>query len=69
MSGRLTAIKGLERPVTLNFTVDLDGSKAAASGTAQFSRTDFNLGTGSDFETEDWVKFPVGVLINISATR
>ena len=63
------SIKGLERPVTLNFTVDLDGSNAAASGTAQFSRTDFNLGTGSDFETEDWVKFPVGVLINISATR
>lgn len=65
----LLSIKGVERPVTLTFSVEAEGDKAVASGTARFSRADFNVGTGSDFETEEWVKFPIEVLVNITATR
>ena len=65
----LLSIKGVERPVSLNFTVQTDDDKALASGTARFLRTDFSIGTGSDFETEEWVKFPIQVLVNITATR
>lgn len=65
----MLSIKGIERPVTLTFTVTENGNTAIANGTANFSRTDFNVGTGSDFETEEWVKFPVEVAINLVATR
>lgn len=63
------SIKGVKRPVTLLFKVQEEGGVATASGTARFSRMDFNLGTGSDFETEDWVKFPIEVLVKITASR
>lgn len=63
------SLKGMKQPVTLNFSVETTGDTAIASGTARFSRTDFSIGTGSDFETEEWVKFPVEVLVSMTATR
>lgn len=63
------SIKGIERPVTLDFMVTTEGETATANGTARFSRADFNIGTGSDFETEEWVKFPIEVVVTISAAR
>lgn len=66
--GTLT-IRGVERPVSLDFTVEVEGDKAVANGIAHFSRKDFNIGTGSDFATEEWVKFPIEVLVSITATR
>ena len=65
----ILSIKGIERPVELSFTVNEDGNTAKANGTARFSRMDFDIGTGSDFETEEWVKFPIEVLVSITATR
>ena len=65
----MLSIKGVERPVRLDFTVAVEGDTATANGTARFSRADFNIGTGSDFETEEWVKFPIEMLVSISATR
>lgn len=65
----MLSIKGVERPVTLKFTVETMDGIATASGTASFSRIDFNVGTGFDFETEEWVKFPIEVLVSITATR
>ena len=67
-NGKL-AIKGVEHPVALDFTVTIEGNTATAYGTARFSRMEFDVGTGSDFETEEWVKFPIEVLVYISATR
>jgi len=63
------SIKGIDRPVTLEFNVDVTGDTAEAKGTARFSRMDFNIGTGSDFETEEWVKFPIEVLVTLTAAR
>lgn len=65
----MLSIKGIERPVTLDFNVTTDGDTATANGKARFSRTDFTIGTGSDFETEEWVGFPIEVLVSIRATR
>ena len=65
----MLSIKGIERPVQLRFTVDENDGTAKASGTANFMRQEFNLGTGSDFETEEWVKFPIEVLVSVSAKR
>ena len=65
----MLSIKGIERPVTLDFTVTTEGDTAMANGTARFSRASFNIGSGSDFETEEWVKFPIEVLVSVTATR
>ena len=66
--GTLT-IKGKANPVTLSFTLAVDGDTAKAEGGFMLDRRDYQLGTGSDFETEEWVKFPVGVNVSITATR
>ena len=63
------SIKGIERPVTLSFNVETDSNTATATGNARFSRQDFKVGTGSDFNNEDWVKFPIEVLVSVTATR
>ena len=63
------SIKGIERPVTLSFTVETEGDMATARGSARFSRQDFKVGTGADFDNEDWVKFPIEVLVSLTATR
>ncbi len=64
-------IKGISRVVELEFKVtQADGSDAiTAYGEASFSRQDFKVGEGDDFENEDWVKFPIDVLINITAHK
>lgn len=63
------ALKGIMRPLTLTFDLDIEGEAAHAKGGVTFSRALFNVGTGSDFETEDWVKFPVEVSFDIKATK
>ena len=67
-AGTLT-IKGIDRPVDLTFSLDIDGQTASAKGKAGFSRLDFNIGTGEYFEDESWVKFPIDVMVNIQANR
>ncbi len=63
------SIKGIGRPATLSFTLDVQGNTAHAIGGFAMDRRDFSLGTSSDFQTEEWVKFPIDVKIDIWATR
>lgn len=65
----LLSIKGITKPVDLNFTLDILNNEAIATGQTQFSRQIFNLGEGSDFQDESWVKFPVEVNFVIKAKR
>lgn len=66
--GDLT-IKGTAQPVNLKFSLTVDGDIAAANGGVTFSRRLFDVGSGPDFENEDWVKFPVDVMFEIKASR
>jgi cytochrome b561/polyisoprenoid-binding protein YceI len=55
--GRYTAngtlsLKGVSRPVPLNFTLDIKGDTAQASGAAQLDRRQFNVGEGQFSGTE-----------------
>ena len=62
-------LKGITKPSTLTFTLSETGNSAIADGTFTLDRTDFNVGTGSDFTDESWVKFPVKINVHIEATR
>ena len=62
------SMKGVEKGVTLPFTLAIDGDHARASGVASLNRTDFKVGDGA-FKTGDWVALNVDVLIDIVATR
>lgn len=66
--GEMT-LKGIKQPATLTFGLELTGTTAHATGGFEISRTDFNIGTGADFETEDWVRFPVTIMVDIKAER
>lgn len=66
--GDLT-IKGITNPAEMTFTLDITGRAVSAKGEITLSRMDYNVGMGSDFKTEDWVKFPVQVMVDIKATR
>lgn len=63
------SLKGVSKPITLAFTLNVEGDTAQASGGVDLVRTDFNIGQGPDFETEDWVKFPVAVMFDIKAVK
>ncbi len=69
-SGTLN-IKGISRAVELEFKVTEtnDANAITAYGEASFSRLDFKVGEGADFVNEYWVKFPIDVLINITARK
>lgn len=66
--GQLT-LKGITQSASLTFGLDVAGNTAHATGGFDLLRTDFNVGTGSDFENEQWVRFPVKVMVDIKATR
>ena len=63
--GTLT-IKGLSHPVTLDFTLDIDGDTAKARGTAKLNRLDYSLGAGVGTDT---VGDTVTVTLDLTATR
>lgn len=67
-SGRLT-VKGISKDVDLPFNLTITDNKAVAVGEITLNRLDFKLGDSSDFTDEGWVKFPVTVRLNITATR
>lgn len=66
--GEMT-LKGISQPATLTFGLEVTDTTAHATGGFEISRTDFNVGTGADFETEDWVRFPVKIMVDIKASR
>ena len=63
--GTLT-IKGVSQPVVLDFTLDIDGDKAHAAGTATVDRSQYDLGAGVGTDT---VGEAVTVTLDLTATR
>jgi cytochrome b561/polyisoprenoid-binding protein YceI len=64
--GQLT-IKGHARPVTLPFTLAIDGSRARMSGHLTISRRDFEIGVHSD--ANDMISQNVTISVRVDATR
>jgi len=67
-AGTLT-IKGISKPVNLPFSLTINGGNASAKGSTTLSRMNFNVGEGSDFAGEDWVKFGVTINVDIEASK
>ena len=67
LDGNLT-LRGVTRPLTLPFTLEIDGSVAQAKGRVELSRDAFGVGQGP-WATGEWVALEVGVDIAITATR
>jgi len=61
-------IKGKETPVTLPFTVTIDGNRARASGSLTLDRLALDLGRQSDPRAQ-FVSRNIELAINITATR
>lgn len=64
--GTLT-LRGVAAPLTLPFTLEIDGTSAHAKGHAELSRRTFGIGQGP-WATDQWVAFEVGVDIDVTAT-
>ncbi|MBN8542728.1 MAG: YceI family protein [Alphaproteobacteria bacterium] len=60
-------LKGIKKPVSLNFSLSEANGTTTAKGTAQFNRRDFNVGAGSEWESDQWVAFPVHIQFTIVA--
>ena len=65
-SGPLT-LKGAEIPITLPFTLTLDGDTATMTGSTTLDRMDF--GIGSNMANESSLGFGVAVEVTLTATR
>nr|WP_321508011.1 cytochrome b/b6 domain-containing protein [uncultured Celeribacter sp.] len=66
VAGTLTLV-GQEVPVTLDFTLELDGDSAHVVGQTTLDRRDFGMGAG--YEDESTVGYAVDVSIDVTATR
>jgi polyisoprenoid-binding protein YceI len=65
--GTLT-MKGKAVPMTLPFTVDIDGRKAKAQGKLELDRVQLGLGLASDPNAE-WVSRKIALSFSLSASR
>ena len=61
-------LKGVEAPVFLPFTLQLDGDMATMQGQTRISRTEYGIGMGTQ-PTEGSLAFDVAVTVNLTATR
>jgi len=66
-NGTLT-LKGTAQPVSLPFTLDIQGDTAHATGSTVLHRGDFGLG-GKEYADGKYVGLDVTVTIDITATR
>ncbi|PTQ09782.1 cytochrome B [Sphingomonas oleivorans] len=64
----MLSIRDTSRPLTLPFTLRIDGDKAKISGTATLSRTAFGVGQGQWTATDE-VADAVSVTVQLSAIR
>lgn len=62
------AIKGVEQPMTLPFTLKIEGDAAVMAATVPVSRLAFTIGEGQ-WERTDFIKDDVTVEIEVNATR
>jgi polyisoprenoid-binding protein YceI len=65
-TGTLT-LRGMEQPVSLPFSLDLQGDTAVMTGTTTLDRRDF--GIGKSYGDEASVGFPVTVTVDLVARR
>lgn len=65
----MLSIRGVERPLTLPFTMTVVDGRATADGAVTLNRTDFGIGQGEDFLTDKWVGYEVKLAIHIEAAR
>jgi polyisoprenoid-binding protein YceI len=65
--GNLT-LKGITKPMTVDFTLNESSNITTAKGTATLNRRDFHVGEGDEWESEQWVAFPVQIQFTIVAT-
>ena len=63
------SIKDFEKPVTLGFTLDIDGDDALAKGGVDLIRTDFGLGENAAWLDDEGVALEVRVEFEIQATK
>lgn len=66
-AGALT-LKGATAPLSLPFTLTIEGDRAVMSGEAVIDRLAFGLGRGSD-PTGDWVSKEISVTVALEARR
>ncbi|HEX7761726.1 MAG TPA: YceI family protein [Caulobacteraceae bacterium] len=66
-AGTLT-IRGVSRPATLPFTLDINGPAAHAKGHLDLIRTAFGVGQGA-WASGQWVALQVGVDVDVVARR
>lgn len=64
--GTLT-LRGVSKSVPLNFTLDINGDKARAKGSATIDRTSFGVGQG-DYASTSEIAGPVAVMFDFQAT-
>jgi cytochrome b561 len=63
------SIRGVEKSVTLPFTLAIEQGRATADGSITLNRSDFGVGQGEKFLTDKWVGYDVTVSVHIEATR
>lgn len=63
------SIRGIEKAVTLPFTLAIADGRATADGSLTLNRADFGVGQGEEFLTDKWVGYDVKVTVHIEATR
>jgi polyisoprenoid-binding protein YceI len=61
-------MKGRTRPVTLPFTLAINGTTATMKGSLTLDRSQFQVGTGV-WATGQWVGLPVTVTVDLTARR
>ena len=62
-------IKGVKKPVTLNFQLQITGDKAHVSGTADVMRLDWGLGSTPEWSGDKPVSHKVGIFVELNATK
>jgi len=62
-------IRGVKKPIALNFQLQITGDKAHMNGTADVMRLDWGLGSGAEWSSEKPVSHKVGIFIDLNATK
>lgn len=63
------SIRGIERDLTLPFTLAINDGRAVADAEISLNRSDFGVGQGEDFITDKWVGYEVRVTVHLEAVR
>ncbi|MBJ7439865.1 MAG: YceI family protein [Sphingopyxis sp.] len=61
-------LRGVSKPVTLRFTLSIDGDRARVAGTARIDRTAFGVGQG-EWAATDAIAASVDIAFSFTATR